>query len=300
MSRETENIFKDLQSFLDGQEIASEADLDKVIGSFMQNYNGSLHQDAPDFVPETAEDFLRMAEKSNDPKEVLKYARKAAKLDPENLDAARMVAVLGANGEFSILKRLEKLLKTGNAQMEKGNYFEEDMGNFWLVLETRPYMRLLSELLDVYRHFGMIVKAQELGERMLELCTGDNLGVRYTLMNLYAETASSEKAESLYQKFSDYPDAQLLLPFALTYFRSGDLKFAKKQLIAANKANKDLRKFLSLFLDDALDEYLNTISPFGYTPGTIEELVTELADNTELYISNLSFFQWAEETLWKD
>ncbi len=63
--------------------------------------------------------------------------------------------------------------------MEAGGYFEKCMGNFWLAVKTRPYMRLRHYYMEALAWNNMMKKACAEGEELLKLCQSDNLGVRY-------------------------------------------------------------------------------------------------------------------------
>ena len=60
----------------------------------------------------------------------------------------------------------------------------------------------------------MMRKAISVDERMMELCTNDNLGARYGLMHLYALMEEEEKALKLFNQYksNDSRSAFSLLP----------------------------------------------------------------------------------------
>ena len=67
----------------------------------------------------------------------LEYLSKALELEPDNLDAARMLAEVNAKNPEDLLEALSSLIEKGNSSMEKEGYFQDCMGDFWGVLETR-------------------------------------------------------------------------------------------------------------------------------------------------------------------
>ena len=77
-------------------------------------------------------------------------------------------------------------METAAQQLKPEGYFKEDVGAFWEILETRPYMRVCYTYFDALISCGMMHRAIDEGQRLLELCENDNLGVRYQLMHLYA------------------------------------------------------------------------------------------------------------------
>ncbi|MDO5089218.1 MAG: hypothetical protein Q4D53_05475 [Leptotrichiaceae bacterium] len=91
---------------------------------------------------ETSEDFFELAMEADDETTALKLAKKALKLDPDNLDAGLMIAEFSAVDQVDLMERMEKFLKDAHRIMkEKGYMTQENIGDFWLIIETRPYMK---------------------------------------------------------------------------------------------------------------------------------------------------------------
>ena len=130
---------------------------------------------------------------------------KALELEPDNLDAGRMMAELTAKNPYALMEKLSRLLEKGNRQMMKEGYFApEYKGDFWGVIETRPYMRLRHLYMQTLTECGMPRRAARECEELLELCENDNLGVRYDLMHLYAMRSDSGKLEKYLWEMSSY------------------------------------------------------------------------------------------------
>ncbi len=70
---------------------------------------------------------------------------------------------------------------------------KENIGSFWLMVETRPYTRIKFAYAKFLKKCGMLSTAISECEDMIKLCKKDNLGVRHTLMYLYAVTESDKK-----------------------------------------------------------------------------------------------------------
>lgn len=71
---------------------------------------------------------------------------------------------------------------------------------------------------DVLISCGMMRRAIDEGQRLLELCENDNLGVRYQLMHLYAYMEDEMHALALHKQFDSYeetPDAPAAGSFVL-------------------------------------------------------------------------------------
>ncbi|KAF8891041.1 hypothetical protein BD779DRAFT_1610723 [Infundibulicybe gibba] len=121
------------------------------------------------------------------PEKALPFLLKAIE-DNNNLDALIQAAFLFDRPHA--IKVLESSEKRGRilVQQELGeDAFSDDgerVGSFWLLLCTRPYMRVLQALVRVYFEDGQFEKSANTIIEMLRLCPGDNLGQRSWLGSL--------------------------------------------------------------------------------------------------------------------
>lgn len=301
MSRETEKVLKQLMQYMEAHqdELDSGVSEEDLAERFMEEYSASLPPRNVQALPQTADDYLELAEDATSKKKKREYLSKALELEPDNLDAARMAAELDAKKPEDLLQELSALIEKGNSQMEKGGYFRDSMGEFWLAFETRPYMRLRDSYLELLIQCGMMRKAVGEAEEMLKLSTNDNLGVRYTLMHLYAYLENEDGALALHKKYDEYEESQMLLPLAVLYYKKGNFELSLQYLQRLSKTNKDTKKFLNTAAHDRVFEYLDTMSSYGYRPFSIEELVQEYVENHYLFDRGAPFFDWAYRNLKK-
>ena len=87
MSRDTEKLLKELQSFLmqHGDEAADEDSMDRLAEQFLSEQG--IHPVDENAAPETADDYLDLAEQAASKKKCIEYLRKALELEPDNVDA---------------------------------------------------------------------------------------------------------------------------------------------------------------------------------------------------------------------
>ncbi|RDB23903.1 hypothetical protein Hypma_009261 [Hypsizygus marmoreus] len=127
---------------------------------------------------EKAEDLCRKRK----PQHALPYLMAAIHENPENLDAAIQFAFLGDRP--SAVDVLEKAELAGRVILKErlGNDCFDDksqhVGNFWSILVTRPYMRVLQALVRLYFEEGRFEESAKTMVEMLRLCPGDNMGQR--------------------------------------------------------------------------------------------------------------------------
>ncbi len=82
-------------------------------------------------------------------------------------------------------------------------YFAENMGHFYGILETRPYMRALWYYSEALLNIGEKHEAIEIMEYMLDLNANDNLGVRFQLEEIYTQDRNKEALAKLENRFKE-------------------------------------------------------------------------------------------------
>lgn len=230
----------------------------------------------------------------DDDEYTLAQAKADLKRDPDDLDAAVFVAQEEAKDDLDLLKKTASILKKGNKIMEREGYFEDCAGAFWGVWETRPYMRARYFYMMALLACGMFTAAVDECKAMLALCEGDNLGVRYDLMHLYAYFEDLDNALALKEEY-DENTAGILLPLAVLYFKRNDLKTAEKYLRQIAAANPDTKAFFEeIMYNNELPEEHS-----AYRARSIEELENTFVQHLFLYQTVLPFFSWGLQVLKK-
>lgn len=302
MSKETEKVFKSFAKYMDDHgHPESQEDLEIMLQSFMEEYNGNLGANASVTpVPaSSSDDYMELAENAGSPEEALRFAKKALKLDPDNLDAESLVVALTAKDPFDMIKKYEAAIDHGNKVMEEQGYYDEEYeGEFWHVHQTRPYMRLRLAYIDALIEACMFDAAITEAEDLLELNDGDNTGMRYMLMSLYALVGDEYSAIELYRRFEE-DSAMMLMPFSLLFYKKNDLNNASKYLKLIMKHNPDLKKFLRSTVVEDEDIFPKDFNPSMYRPYTQEEILVAVFEYDWLYMTVGMFFPWAYQELEK-
>jgi len=174
----------------------------------------------------------------------IKLAREALAIHPDCADAWGLLAE-----EMPDRARRTELYARAMAAAERtlgSAPFEEHVGHFWGVIETRPYMRArfgYAECLWIAgRHDEALGHLQEL----LRLNPGDNQGVREVLLPRLLERGRDDEAAQLLEAFEDDPSSVLGYGRALLEFRgSGDGEAAQAKLAVAVRSNPHVTKYLS-------------------------------------------------------
>ncbi len=300
MSKQTEKMFKELDKFMANKTVDSEDDLNIVLDQFMAQYNSSVFEEITEANAKSSDDFLELAYDATSKKNALKYAKKAFELDPDNLDAEVLIAEISATTIDALEEKYKKIIDKSTENLTKQGYFsEENIGEFWLISETRPYMRLCDKYISILVDSMKIRLAIAECKKMLWLCENDNLGERFRLMHLYAYMEDEKSALELLKKYPEDKSTQFLLPMSILYYKIGKSKEAVKYLKKLNDVNKDTYEFFNSMINGDISDYYDEIDPYGYKPFTIQEFVVETEANTFLLALVTAFYDWAIRKLKK-
>lgn len=303
-NRRMERSMKELHQFLaeNATQDMSMDEINALMNAHIQEINAGPEKHLTEENAETADDLMDLAEDSlaaGNEQEAIRLARKAAKLDPENIDIEWFLIQHEEREPESILRRMQLALDRGRDSLQKQGFFEEKyIGEFWQTLETRPYMRLMEQYVGMLKELGMQRMAICEAEEMIRLNKQDNLGMRYTLMHLYALLEDAESAEKLMKQYSEHDECPMLLGLTLLYYKLGETDPAEKALRRLTRINKETRAFIRDALDDNLERKIKTIhSKGGYSPFTEEELIVTCSENFAAYESVPLFFRWMSRAL---
>ena len=198
---------------------------------------------SPDSPLSQAQHIMYRAFDEPNARERVQLARKALATGPDCADAYVLLAEHAASPKEA-LELHEQGVAAGERAIGK-KAFQEAVGHFWGILETRPYMRarfgLAMSLWEANRWEEAVTHLQE----MLRLNPSDNLGVRYTLAGFLLRM---DRDNDLTQLLDQFPQESLATwPYtrALLSFRQhGDTPEARQLLQEAKKRNLHVPAFL--------------------------------------------------------
>ena len=299
----TEKMFRELDAFISchQDEIRSDADVERLVDLYMsqQSARPGISQALTEQNARTADDFLELADDAEDGETALRPARKALELEPENADALGMQAVLeGGEDENRTLALLREALAQSTAAMERDGWFtDENVGAFWGLVETRPYMRLRFRYMHQLTECGKLRAAACEGEELLRLCENDNMGVRHSLMCLYAELEEREAMLALHKRYEETEESSMLLPLSVGFYKLDDLEAARDYLMRLNQQNPDLRAFIDAVRAEDVEKLLPEDPAFGCRANSAEELMMLSVENPRLFTALETWFDWVAEQL---
>jgi tetratricopeptide (TPR) repeat protein len=234
-----------------------------------------------------AQDLIYDAWESSGKRRV-ELARRALEISRDCADAYALLAEETARSLEEGKQLYEMGVKAGERALGP-KAFKEDLGHFWGILETRPYMRARAGLAQSLWLLGERQQAIEHYREMLRLNPGDNQGIRYILANCLMEEGLDEALGILLNEYQGEVDAAWLYPYALWIFRregaspaaNASLKKAVNRnrlvppyLLGGRKLPKHLPEYISLGGESEAVAYAaEAIEGWRKTPGALEWLM---------------------------
>ncbi|RME71623.1 MAG: tetratricopeptide repeat protein [Chloroflexi bacterium] len=191
-----------------------------------------------------AQQIMYEAWEEQNPVRRIMLARQALSISPDCADAYVLLAEEEADTVGRALEYYQKGVEAGERALGK-DYFEQDVGYFWGLLETRPYMRaregLARTLVQLKRYDEAIAHYRD----MLRLNPGDNQGIRYSLLNLLTSLGRDDEAWALLNQYDDGMAEWLYTQALLTFRREGPTQKAAAALRRAIKMNPHVPAYLT-------------------------------------------------------
>lgn len=238
MNNKLNNMIND---FLANTDAKSEKEMNEKIDEFIAKLNdeGIEYENTP---LDDAYEMLEKAENAKSKSQAIKYAKEAYKISPACFDAILFQASLEDD-----LDKIWELLDTGLKKEEErlkseGFFDKENIGIFYGLFETRPYIRGLYHKVQFLTVEGKIKQARDVCREVLRLNNNDNTGIRYLLMAIYAFLEDENEMLKLYKKYKE-EHLEMLFPLFVLYYKKGDDKKALEYLERINKANPNFIKY---------------------------------------------------------
>lgn len=235
-----------------------------------------------------SDDLLDMAYEASSKSQAIKYAKQSLKLNPNNIDSQSLIADFEEN-DIKKLKKYEAIIKTATEILEKEDMFkDENIGSFWGLIGTRPYMRIRHRKVLTLMSLGRYTEAVKECEELLRLCENDNMGIRYILIGLYCILERFVECEKLFKKYGDY-SLHMVFVMAIMYFKKGDYKKCKEFLKLSEEQNEYIFDFLLAQNGELLQQFESGVD--YYSQGSEEEAY--LVINGVIYLlASIPDFLW--------
>ncbi len=190
-----------------------------------------------------ADEFVYEAMNAETDEEAVRLARAALEITEDCADAWVLL------GHYA--DSFEEAAENYNNGLEAAQrvlgeeFFQENAGHFWGILETRSFMRALFSLTNCMEDAGLLEVAVDSYISMLVLNPNDNQGARYPLMRLLVELQRDDEAEKLFEQYDEHIEASWNYSRVLIDFRKhGESRIADKSLEIAVIANDFVPDYL--------------------------------------------------------
>lgn len=282
-----------LEEFLKNNNVKNIDEANEKLQEFIKMYNnGEIEYENTPL--DDAYDILEKAQYAKNEQEAIKLAKKAYEKSSECFDAILFQCDLEKNG-IKKMKLLDEGLEVEKNRLMKEKYFDkENIGHFYGIFETRPYIRGLIIKAEYLLEKGKLRQAESVCKEILRLNENDNMGARHLLMAIYAVLEEENSMLKLYKK---YPaeDLEMLFPLFALYYKIGNDKKAKEYLNRVNKCNSN---FVKLF--NGTIKKSDKVEPGYYIMGDSSEIFMYLKRYDYLMVTMPKLHEYVIENLMKD
>jgi len=213
----------------------------RALESFLSQLGPSPETDDP---LAQAQDIMWDAWDLTDRRRRIALAKKALKISPLCADAYVMLAIEAAADNDEALDLYRRGVEAGEKAIGEAA-FRDDVGHFWGILETRPYMRARQGLAQALWALGQRDEAVAHYRDMLRLNPNDNQGIRYLLIDCLLTLGWDGDAAELIKRYADDGAAAWAWSEALLSFRrGGDTASSRAALSRARKTNRHVPAYL--------------------------------------------------------
>ncbi len=271
------------------QQFESSEEVQAFMSQYLSEGGSSLEEAPPPTTPlERAQELIYDAFDTDDPQRRVELAEKALQISEDCADAYVLLAEETAEGAEEARELYEAGTRAGERALGD-EIFVEEAGNFWGILETRPYMRAREGLASSLWVLGERTEALSHYQHILELNPNDNQGVRYELAGCLLDEGRDEELGELLEQYEDEASTFWLYTRALWRFRiKGATERATKELEEATDTNPYVplyllgrKNFLAQGLpeliglgdeSEAVSYFARALTQWLRTPGAVEWL----------------------------
>lgn len=282
-----------LQEFLKNNNVENIDEANEKLQEFVKMYNNGEfeYENTP---LDDAYEILEKAQNARNEKEAIKLAKKAYEKSSECFDAILFQCDLEENG-IKRMKLLDDGLEAEKNRLIKEKYFvKENIGHFYGIFETRPYIRGLVVKAEYLLEEGKLHQAESICKEVLRLNKNDNMGVRYLLMAIFATLEEENNMLKLYKKYPE-ENLEMLFPLFALYYKIGNDKKAKEYLNRINKCNSNFVKLFNGTIKES-----NKVDPGYYSRGDSSEIFMYLERYTYLLITMPRIYEYVIENSMKN
>jgi len=260
--------------------------MESVMQKLVAELQGHAAQDTP---LGQAQTLMYRAFEEPDENRRVRLANDALAICPDCADAYVLLAEHAPSRKLA-----RRMYEQGVAAAERAlgaEAFQRDVGHFWGVFETRPYMRARLGLAHALWSAGHREEAVQHLEGMLRLNPGDNQGVRYTLAGFLLFLDRDEDLAQLLQQYDENSAAWAYGKALLAFRQHGDTPEARQLLNQAKKANKHVLAYVTD------EKHPPPGQPDYYSPGDENEALNYIGSFLAAWKSTPGAIAWLRASI---
>ena len=220
----------------------------------------------------------------------IQLAKQALAEDAMHVEANILLAESTRHAErrIELFRRAKEM-----ATAELGLMMDEEVGHFWGITETRPFMRATHGLADALYEAGQTREAIAQYQELLRLNPNDNQGVRYQLTPLLLANDREAEAVELLDSYHESTAQWHYMKSLVEFRRSRHSTAAKTAMRAAFRANGNLVELLQ--------SPTPPMFPNSYALGSPEEAAICIQEMAEAWDETEGYLEWmfSEYLLWE-
>ncbi len=198
-----ERLMRDTRRSFDGEDFSSEADFREKMHTFVDDEaTGERLENLKENSEELAQELAFQAFESANQEMASELSQKALAIDPDCVDALAIRAFLDSEDAAQLIEALEHAATCGESRLGE-EFFAEFMGDFWPMVEARPYMRAIKQLAEVLWAVGRRFDAIEHYINLLDLDPEDHMGNSVLLLGCYLAMGEVQRSWDLLEEYDD-------------------------------------------------------------------------------------------------
>lgn len=210
-----------------------------------------------------------------------------------DFDTYIQLIIAKTNDAKELEKKLREEIAKERKRLEKEDRItEEDIGSFYGLVETRPYMRTRYELLLLLLREKKYKEAMKEGEDLLELSENDNLGVRYPLAHLYCYLDEGKKLKKLTK---NELSILMTLPLITYYYKNKQFNEAIKKVKLLQKHKIDIVEWAKELKKTYNSGKLFKFESEYYCRNSLLEFLSSIVGGSYVYEELPDFMNWLSE-----
>ena len=220
MNKKTDRLLKQIIDNSTYIDLKSNKEVEDNLQKIYERYNeifgetiGNLEENK-----KTSKDYLDKALLCESDEDAVEYAKKALKLNPENIEAKALVLSFEDELIEKITEYNELIEKVKKRLKEEHIIINKNIGFLWEFEESQLYLRLKYDKMYTLKSLGRYKEVIKIGQELLRLDPEDRLGAKYILLEAYTFLEEIKKGEELFEK-SDNNDTLLLFIMCILNYK---------------------------------------------------------------------------------